>query len=107
NANSNQPSLSELDAFRRHLGNCWTAPPGRSDGLKITVPVTIRLKTDRTLAAPPEVEMRATDQYSRALIESTVRAIIQCQPYTMFSPSKYDSWKVLPIDFDPEMFGGG
>src|SRR5262249_25193380 len=50
NANSNQPSLSELDAFRRHLGNCWTAPPGRSDGLKITVPVPIRLKTDRTLA---------------------------------------------------------
>jgi hypothetical protein len=41
------------------------------------------------------------------MIESTLRAIIKCQPYTMFSPSRYEAWKILPINFDPwAMFGG-
>src|SRR5206468_1938349 len=83
NANFNQLSLSEIDAFRRHLGKCWTAPPGLAK--RIVVPITIRLKMDQTLAGPPQVEMKATDPYSRAVIESAVRAIIACQPYTMFS----------------------
>jgi outer membrane biosynthesis protein TonB len=105
NANSNQLSLSEIDAFRNHLKKCWTAPPGTPRRIK--VPITIRLKMDRTLSAQPEVEMRATDTYERALIESTVRAIIACQPYTMFSQPKYEIWKELSIDFDPfDMFGG-
>jgi colicin import membrane protein len=105
NANSNQLSASEIDAFKRRLHNCWSAPPG-ADSKNVVVPITIRLKTDRTLAAPPQVEMRATDPYSRALIESAVRAIIACQPYTMFSLPNYESWKELSIDFDKDMFGG-
>jgi colicin import membrane protein len=108
NANSNQLSLSEIDAFRRHLRNCWNPPAGAPNNKRIVVPITIRLKMDRTLAAQPEVEMRATDPYSLAMIESARRAIIACQPYTMFSLPKYEIWKELSIDFDPvEMFGGG
>ncbi len=107
NANSNQLSLSEIDAFRRHLRNCWNPPAGAPTNKRIVVPITIRLKMDRTLAAHPEVEMRATDPYSLAMVESARRAIIACQPYTMFSLPKYEIWKELSIDFDPvEMFGG-
>jgi outer membrane biosynthesis protein TonB len=107
NANSNQLSLSEIDAFRNHLRKCWNPPAGAPTNKRIVVPITIRLKMDRTLAAQPEVEMRATDAYSLAMIESASRAIILCQPYTMFSLPKYENWKVLSIDFDPvEMFGG-
>src|SRR5262245_42891569 len=106
-ASSNQLSLSEIDAFRRHLRNCWNPPAGAPTNTKIVVPITIHLKMDRTLAKEPKVEMRATDPYSRAMIESTVRALIACQPYTMFSLPKYEIWKELSIDFDPfEMFGG-
>jgi colicin import membrane protein len=107
NANGKELSASELDAFRRHLRNCWTAPPGVDGNSKLVVPITIRLKMDRTLDGNPIVEMRATDPYTRALIESALRAIIQCQPYTMFSLPRYDAWKELPIDFSPsDMFGG-
>src|SRR5215470_1349021 len=106
-ASSNQLSLSEIDAFRRHLRNCWNPPAGAPTNKRIVVPITIRLKMDRTLAAQPQVEMRATDPYSLAMIESARRAIIACQPYTMFSLPKYEIWKELSIDFDPvEMFGG-
>jgi hypothetical protein len=99
--------LSEIDAFRRHLRNCWNPPAGAPINKRVVVPITIRLKMDRTLAAQPEVEMRASDPYSLAMIESARRAIIACQPYTMFSLPKYEIWKELSIDFDPvEMFGG-
>jgi outer membrane biosynthesis protein TonB len=107
NASANQLSLSEIDAFRRHLRNCWNPPAGAPTTKRIVVPITIELKMDRTLAKEPKVEMRATDPYSLAMIESARRAIIQCQPYTMFSLPKYEIWKELSIDFDPiEMFGG-
>ena len=106
-ASSNQLSLSEIDAFRRHLRNCWNPPAGAPSTKRIVVPITIQLKMDRTLAKEPKVEMRATDPYSLAMIESARRAIIACQPYTMFSVPKYEIWKELSIDFDPvEMFGG-
>ncbi len=101
-------SQSEIDAFRQRLKSCWTPPAGAPNADRIKVPITIRLKLDRTLAAPPEVEMRASDPYTQAMIESAVRAIIQCQPYTMFSVPRYEIWKELPLSFDPvEMFGGG
>ena len=101
-------SQSEIDAFRQKLKSCWTPPAGAPNADRIKVPITIRLKLDRTLAAPPEVEMRASDPYTQAMIESAVRAIIQCQPYTMFSVPRYEIWKELPLSFDPvEMFGGG
>lgn len=100
-------SLSEIDAFRQKLKSCWAPPAGAPNADRISVPITIRLKPDRTLAAAPEVETRASDPYTRAMVESAVRAIIQCQPYTMFSLSRYEMWKELPLDFDPaEMFGG-
>ena len=112
-ASANQLSLSEIDAFRRHLRNCWNPPAGAPTTGKIVVPITIWLREDRTLdlgkdkKPNPRVEMRASDPYSQAMIESAVRAIIACQPYTMFSLPKYEIWKELSIDFDPiEMFGG-
>jgi outer membrane biosynthesis protein TonB len=101
NASSNQLSASEIDAFRRRIHNCWNPPPGAASAKRFLVPVTIRLKMDRTIDGNPKVEMTATDPITRAVIESTVRALLQCQPYTMFSLPRYDIWKELTIDFDP------
>jgi colicin import membrane protein len=104
---SAQLSQSEIDAFREKLKSCWSPPAGAPRADKISVPITIRLKRDRTLASAPQVEMSARDAYTQAMIDSAVRAIIECQPYTMFSPAKYDVWKEIPLDFDPvEMFRG-
>jgi colicin import membrane protein len=102
-----QLTQTEIDAFREKLKSCWSPPAGAPKADKITVPITIRLRPDRTLAAAPEVEMSARDAYTQAMIDSAVRAIIECQPYTMFSPARYETWKEIPLDFDPaEMFRG-
>jgi outer membrane biosynthesis protein TonB len=102
-----QLSQSEIDAFREKLKGCWSPPAGAPNADKISVPITIRLRPDRMLASAPQVEMSARDAYTQAMIDSAVRAIIECQPYTMFSPGRYEVWKEIPLDFDPiEMFRG-
>jgi hypothetical protein len=104
---SPQLSQSEIEAFRQKLKSCWNPPIGAANAEGIRVPITIRLKPDRTLATAPQVEMSAHDAPTQAMIDSAVRAIIQCQPYAMFSPQRYEVWKEIPLDFNAsEMFGG-
>jgi colicin import membrane protein len=102
-----QLSASEIDAFRHKVSTCWNPPTGAPNADRIRVLMTIRLKPDRTLASAPEVEITARDAFTQATIDAAVRAIIQCQPYVMFSAQRYDAWKEIPLDFNPiEMFGG-
>jgi len=107
NGTAAQLSASEIDAFKRKLQGCWNPPAGVSNAEKMLVPITVRLKLDGTLATPPQPDIDARDPAMRAMIDSTVRALIMCQPYTMFSAAKYDTWKELPLDFSPrDLFGG-
>jgi colicin import membrane protein len=100
-------SASEIDLLRARLRECWDIPAGLRDADKLQVPITIRFKIDGTLASPPSPDIRTQDPQMQAMIESAVRAIIRCQPYTMLSRAKYDAWKELSILFNPrEMFGG-
>jgi colicin import membrane protein len=100
-------SQSELDALRAKLRECWNPPAGAPNAEKLKVPILIRFKQDGTLAAPPQPETAASDPFSRAMIDSAVRATIRCQPYSMLSPTKYDVWKEIVVDFSLDgMFGG-
>jgi hypothetical protein len=100
-------SASELGAFKRALTKCWNPPAGGAGADRIVVPMTIRLKPDRTLASAPAVEITARNGLTQAAIDAAVRAVIQCQPYAMFSPQRYEAWKEIDIDFNPsDMFGG-
>jgi hypothetical protein len=102
-----QLSASEIALLVAKLKHCWDIPVGVRDADKLRVPITIRFRPDGTLASPPEPEIRAGDAQMQAMIDSVVRAFIKCQPYTMLSPSRYETWKELPFLFDPKgMFGG-
>ena len=100
-------SQSEIDALRARLRDCWSPPAGAPNADKLKVPIVIRFKQDGTLAGPPEPETRPHDAYSQAMVDSAVRATIRCQPYTMLSPAKYETWKEIMVDFSLDgMFGG-
>ena len=100
-------SASEIDLFRSRLRRCWDVPVALRDIDKISVPVFIRFKIDGTLAATPEPESKSRDPQIQALTESAVRALIRCQPYTMFRRSNYEAWKELSVGFNPkDLFGG-
>jgi outer membrane biosynthesis protein TonB len=100
-------SQSEIDALRARLRDCWSPPAGAPNADKLKVPIVIRFKQDGTLAGPPEPENTPRDAYSQAMVDSAVRATIRCQPYTMLSPAKYETWKEIMVDFSLDgMFGG-
>ena len=100
-------SASEIDLFRSKLRECWDVPVALRDIDKISVPIIIRFKIDGTLASAPEPESKSRDPQVVALTESAVRAVIRCQPYTMFSRSRYEAWKEIGVDFNPRALFGG
>ncbi|MFZ0844807.1 MAG: protein TolA, partial [Pseudolabrys sp.] len=106
-ANSNLLSASEISLFVNKIRQCWDVPAGVVDASTMILPIKIRLNRNGSLAADPTVEISVPNGPMQVIAESAVRAIIRCQPYTMFSQAKYDSWKELPLGFDPKfMFGG-
>jgi outer membrane biosynthesis protein TonB len=105
-ANADQASLSELDAFKRRLGECWTPPPGVTSSTKLQVIIRAQFKPDASVARLDLVEGPASAM-GPPMAESAKRALLTCQPFKMLSPERYDVWKDIEINFDPtEMFRG-
>ncbi|MEP9376500.1 cell envelope biogenesis protein TolA [Aquabacter sp. CN5-332] len=101
-------SLSEQDAFREKVKQCWKMP--HIDDEKMNAYILLRLNRDGTLAQPPVITGGLMNPEQRGVFDafasSAIRALIQCQPYTMFKPEKYDLWRELEPNFKPNMFGG-
>jgi len=105
-ARVDQMMLSELDALRARLAQCWNiqlAPPDPSD---LRVRVKMFLNPDGTLNQPPMIVEARPNEFGRSAAESAVRAVRRCAPYTL-PAEKYDTWREIIVTFDPrEMFGG-
>ncbi|TCT05575.1 cell envelope biogenesis protein TolA [Aquabacter spiritensis] len=102
-------SLSEQDAFREKVRQCWRMPHINDD--RIFAYIELNLNRDGTLAATPTIvegPALTPDQTPvfQAFVSSAVRALIQCQPYTMFRAETYDQWRSIQSRFYPNMFGG-
>jgi colicin import membrane protein len=102
-----QLSQSEIDAFRKRLGECWNVPPGATDGGQIKVVMRVLFNPDARVATPPQLVAASASPFGPAMAESAKRAIMNCQPFTMLRPEHYQQWKDIEVTFDPrEMFGG-
>jgi outer membrane biosynthesis protein TonB len=100
---SSQLSMNELDALRARLTQLWNPPAGAQDPRELVVEVRIRLKSDGTLAAAPEVLNSGRSTLSLAARDSAIRAVYRGQPYDMLRPEHYDQWKDIEITFDPRL----
>ena len=100
-------SVSEIDAFRTQISQCWNPPIGGLGADRIVVKVRISLNKDGTLNRPPKVVNSMSSTSFLPAADSATRAIWQCQPYTMFTPERYNVWRDMVLSFDPrEMYGG-
>lgn len=109
-ASSNAPALSDRltisqeDALRRQISQCWNMPIGARDAQTLVVEVVIDVNPDRTVRDIEVVDkMRmATDSFFRAAAESAVRALNnpRCSPLEL-PPDQYEQWKVIHFTFDP------
>lgn len=100
-----QLSISELDALRRQISQCWNVPSG-ARGIE-TMSVELYLEVDEN-RMPTRVEVvdrgrYVADTFFRTVAESAVRALRnpKCNPL-MLPPDKYSEWSKIRMTFNPK-----
>lgn len=100
-----QLTMSEMDALRSQLAQCWNVIAGARDAQNLVVDVDVTVAADRTL-----IDAKVSDQLRynadplfRAAADSALRALRApgCTPLDL-PPGKYDQWKSMTISFDPK-----
>jgi outer membrane biosynthesis protein TonB len=100
-------SVNEIDALRARIAQCWSPPPGGLGAEQIVIKVRLRLNEDGTLVGYPTVANSGSSLFFQAAADSAVRAVYQCQPYSLPS-EKYALWRDMILNFDPsEMYRAG
>jgi outer membrane biosynthesis protein TonB len=99
-------SASEIDYFRSQVQRCWTPPVGGLGAEEIVVKLRIELNKDGTLVRPPAIASAGSSPFFTAAADSAMRAVFQCQPYTM-PAEKYGQWRDMLLNFDPRRMYGG
>ncbi len=101
---SSRLTISEEDALRRQISNCWNAPVGARDAQNLIVEIVIDVNTDRTVMNAEIVDKGryASDSFFRAAADSAIRAVRnpKCSPLEL-PADKYDQWKRINFTFDP------
>ncbi len=101
-------SISEMDALRQQLSQCWSVMAGAADSEDLRVELDVVVNQDRTVA---QVEVVDQSKYNsnptfRAAADSAMRAMRNpnCTPLNV-PVDKYNQWHEMTIVFDPkEMF---
>jgi len=93
-----------VDLLRKRLQGCWTIPPGAREA-QLIVKVHFALNADGTVSGVPEVMNGSADPLFQATAQSAVSAVMDCQSYDFLPADKYDLWRDITINFNPnQMF---
>ena len=100
-----QLSMSEMDALRAQLAQCWIVPAGARDaeGLVVDIEVTVAMNKTVTSSRIVDQLRYSSDGVFRAAADSAMRALKspQCTPLAL-PDNKYDQWKDMTVQFDPK-----
>ena len=101
-------SMSEMDALRQQLSQCWSVMAGAANAQDQVVELSVVVNQDRTVQSAKVVDMAkySSNPFFRAAADSAMRALRNpnCTPLNV-PPNKYDQWHQMRIVFDPkEMF---
>lgn len=102
---SNVLSISEMDALRQQLSQCWSVMAGAQNSEDLRVEVEVVVNQDRTVASANIVDQSKynSDPFFRAAADSAMRALRkpECTPLNV-PVDKYDQWHEMTIVFDPK-----
>lgn len=98
-------SISEMDALRQQLSQCWNIMAGAANAEDQVVEVAVEVNMDRTVSSAKVVDQGkySSNPFFRAAADSALRALRNpsCTPLNV-PPNKYESWKKMTIVFDPK-----
>jgi hypothetical protein len=97
-------SISQQDDIKRQIASCWTPPSGGINAKEMTVVLKVELKQDAALENIKVISKPKTsnERMSKAAVAAAIRAIKKCSPLKNLPAERYDSWRELEINFDPE-----
>ncbi len=99
-------SISEKDAIRGQFVKCWRMPAGARDDFSLAVRVRVLVNSDGTVRevglVPDQVSRYQSDTFFRAAADSALRAVQLCSPLKGLSTDKYETWKDMELNFDPQ-----
>jgi hypothetical protein len=96
-------SVSEIDAVKRQIRQCWSADAAAKELDALVVTIEVWMNEDGTVRearVAPETRIRSASH--RAAADRALRAVRneRCQPYRL-PPEKYGSWQHMKLEFDP------
>ncbi|MDX2094512.1 MAG: hypothetical protein SFW64_01000 [Alphaproteobacteria bacterium] len=99
-------SISEKDTIRSQFLLCWSMPAGAKDAHTLAVRIKIKLQADGTvleaIIASDQMGRYGRDSFFRAAADSALRAVHKCSPIKNLPPEKYNSWREMELNFDPQ-----
>ncbi|MFM2130405.1 MAG: hypothetical protein RL477_1951 [Pseudomonadota bacterium] len=101
-------TMSEIDAIRHKIEQCWNIPAGARDAEKLVVSIRIWVNQDGTVRDARILDQgRMSEPFFRTAAESALRAVLnpRCSPLPI-PPKKYDQFKEMVLDFNPREAAG-
>ncbi|HEY8963053.1 MAG TPA: energy transducer TonB, partial [Alphaproteobacteria bacterium] len=100
-----QMSMSEMDALRAQLAQCWRVLPGARDAATLVVDIEVTVGPNKIVQSSHIVDQLRynSDSFFRAAADSALAALRSptCTPLDLPS-DKYDQWKNMTVRFDPK-----
>ncbi|MCB9991843.1 MAG: energy transducer TonB [Rhodospirillales bacterium] len=99
---SERITMSEMDALKRQLNQCWSVMAGARYAEDLIVDLKLFMNPDRSVRDIHIVnQMRYnSDTFFRAAADAARRAVFRCSPLDV-PPAKYELWSEIEVRFDP------
>lgn len=100
-------SLDSAKALRERLRECSILPPSVSPEDNVKIVLRVSLRRDGRIAGEPLLIEASASEKGPALMQSAMKALSQCAPFSMLPADKYNQWKMLDLSFTPKDFRRG
>lgn len=95
-----------LTALRVRMHQCWRSSVDAKNPQNLSIRVRVHLYKDGRVETADLVEAQriynSGDGYLQLAAERALRAVFKCAPYDFLPSDKYESWKDMELNFQPE-----
>ncbi len=99
-------TLSEIDALRQKMYECWRIPADAKNPSELMVEVRVALRADGVVVsaelADPGKVASSTNSFMPIAARRAVNAVQRCGPYDFLPAEKYSHWQDMTLRFIPE-----
>lgn len=102
-ANLARSTIAEIKA---QIMKCWVPPTGLANTHGLKVVIRVALSPTGAVTGDPTLIQAPASLSGPALVQSAMRAIQKCQPFSSLTATAYKEWKVLDLSFTPGGLSG-